>query len=66
MPERCLRCGDPFCYTTIKPKPLEVSDVDVLVCRNREIGNLRALLRGAISKLEKVRDSIDEIAEHLS
>jgi hypothetical protein len=40
--------------------------VFVVSCRDVELANLRALLRGAIRKLERCRDAIDEAAEMLS
>lgn len=70
----CARCGLPFGH-----EPNHCGDfrgdgssdaldrLDSRVeCRNREIGNLRALLRGATRKLERVAESLDEVLEVMS
>lgn len=35
-------------------------------CRDRELGNVRALLRGGTRKLEKIMETLDDLLETLS
>lgn len=72
----CARCGLPFgeqpnhCgdYTGgDSPDSKTMRRMEARVsCRDREIGNLRALLRGGTRKLERAMEQLDDILEALS
>lgn len=72
----CARCGLPFgeepnhCgdYTGSDPPDAKLMRrMEARVsCRDREIGNIRALLRGGTRKLERVMENLDDLLEALS
>ncbi len=64
---RCARCGAPFGVDTGDCQPLERQDtVAQLACRDRELANLRALLRSVTGKLERIGEQINDVLEVLS
>lgn len=74
----CARCGLPFgrepnhCgdYTGASLGSAAHQNDNRLAarisCRDREIGSVRALLRGATKKLERVMESLDDLLETIS
>ena len=66
----CARCGLPFFSEQVAvTKPATVfcmsnqheSWEDVLNCRNRELANLRSLLRSVTGKLEKAHERLEHV-----
>lgn len=72
----CARCGLPFgeqpnhcgdfTGAAIGPRSSTRRVEARVSCRDREIGNLRALLRGGTRKIEKVMEQLDDVLEALS
>lgn len=68
---QCSRCGLPFgdepnrCrdYTGTREADWDGRLQARIECRDRELGNVRALLRGSTLRLERCRDMIDDILE---
>lgn len=64
--QRCSRCGAPEgiavsgCYAYTK------DPTTVIACRDRELANVRALLRGATIALERVATELNDILEVIS
>lgn len=67
----CSRCGLPFgdepnhCrdYTGLLGEDWDGRLQARIECRDRELGTLRALLRGATLRLERCRQMIDDVLE---
>lgn len=66
----CVRCGltqtDNWAEAEFCSAHLPDSDSSVIDCRNRELSNLRALLRAQTRRLENMRQQCDDILEAIS
>ena len=72
----CSRCGLPFgnepnhCGDWSGGEDIHVPDrvrlANRVACRDRELGTVRALLRGVTRKLERTMESLDDILEQIS
>ena len=69
MADRCLRCGNTMDVSQVNHCRGEFADAtaqEKLACRDRQIMNQQALLRGVIRKLERIQEMIGDIVEVLS
>lgn len=72
MSGTCTRCGLPVgklpseCGVGAAWKSDEAESCAVIECRDRELSNLRALLRSVTGKLERIGEQINDVLEVLS
>ena len=67
--DRCLRCGNTTDVSQVNHCRGELTDAtaqEKLACRDRQIMNQQALLRGVIKKLERIQEMIGDVVEVLS
>lgn len=69
----CSRCGLPFGHQPNHCGDFTGGDIfpggslaDRVACRDRELGNVRALLRGSTRQLERIMQSLNDLLEVLS
>ena len=69
----CARCGLPFGTQPNHCGDFTGGDIfpggslaDRVACRDRELGNVRALLRGSTRQLERIMHSLNDLLEVLS
>ena len=64
----CARCGAPIGVDTGECDGERADTIGTVMCRDRELANLRSLLRSVTGKLEEAHDMIDGVpgsdAEH--